>query len=131
MQFNEALAFGPVVITDNIGTDITNTCMFSWSNDAVCWTNWVNYTTYLKLAKNVDTDFYLRVLITTNIGTVSINNMETKCYSICLYNENPFIESLCNENLFNPYMGLDCALLLQNPHSERSTVHTSSFHARL
>lgn len=88
--------------------------MYSWSSDMVCWTNWVNYNTYLKLAKNVDSDFYLRVLFADTLNTVSINNMETKCYSVCLFNENPFLEDMCNENLFNPYIGLDCALQLQN-----------------
>ena len=113
LQFQSSVVFGPIKITDNIGADVTEQCLFSWSNDVVCWTNWVNYKTYLKLAKNIESDFYLRVLIVTSIGTVSINNMETKCYSVCLYNENPFLENLCNENLFNPYINLDCALQLQ------------------
>lgn len=113
LQFQSAVVFGPVKITDNLGNDVTETCMFGWSSDGVCWTSWVNYKTYLQIAQNIESDFYLRVLITTSVDTVSINNMETKCYSMCLYDENPFLESLCSENLFNPYVGLDCALLLQ------------------
>ena len=113
LQFQSSVVFGPIKITDNTGADVTEQCLFSWSNDVVCCTNWVNYKTYLKLAKNIESDFYLRILIVTSIGTVSINNMETKCYSVCLYNENPFLENLCNENLFNPYINLDCALQLQ------------------
>lgn len=113
LQFQSAVAFGPVKITNAEGIDITNTCLFGWSSDGACWTNWVNYNTYLRLAKNVETDFYLRVLITDSVDKVFLNNMETKCYNMCLYDENPFLESLCNENLFNPYIGLDCALLLQ------------------
>jgi hypothetical protein len=118
LQFQNSVVFGPVKITDNQQVDVTNTCLFSWSNDMVCWTNWVNYSTYLKLAKSIETDFYLRVLITTSVGTVSLNDMETKCYSMCLYQENPFLEDLCTENLFNPYQGLDCALLLQRQLSD-------------
>lgn len=113
MQFQSAVTFGPVKIIDNSGNNVTNECLFSWSSDGVCWTSWVNYKSYLKIAKNVESDFYLRILIITSVDRVFINNMETKCYSMCLYDENPFLESLCNENLFNPYIGLDCALLLQ------------------
>lgn len=113
LQFKEGIAFGPVKITNAEGVDITKDCMYSWSADSVCWTNWVNYNTYLRLAKNVETDFFLRILFNTSLGTVSINKMETKCYSVCLYNENPFLEDLCSENLFNPYANLDCALQLQ------------------
>ena len=113
LQFKEGIAFGPVKITNAEGIDITKDCMYSWSSDSVCWTNWVNYNTYLRLAKNVETDFFLRILFNTSLGTVSINKMETKCYSVCLYNENPFLEDLCSENLFNPYANLDCALQLQ------------------
>ena len=118
LQFQNSVVFGSVKITDNQQVDVTNTCLFSWSNDMVCWTNWVNYSTYLKLAKSIETDFYLRVLVTTSVGTVSLNDMETKCYSMCLYQENPFLEDLCTENLFNPYQGLDCALLLQRQLSD-------------
>ena len=114
LQFKDSVVFGHIKITDNTGADVTNTCLFSWSDDMVCWTNWVNYKTYLNLAKNLESDFYLRVLIITSVDKVFINNMETNCYSICLYNPNPFLEDLCNQNLFNPYAGLDCALLLQN-----------------
>ena len=113
LQFNEAIVYGPIKFLDNNGIDVTNTCLFSWSNDTICWTEWVNYTTYKKIAKNIEADFYLRILFDSSLGKVSINNMETKCYTVCLYNSNPFLEDLCTENLFNPYVNLDCALQLQ------------------
>lgn len=113
LQFNEAIVYGPIKFLDNNGVDVTNTCLFSWSNDSICWTEWVNYTTYKKIAKNIENDFYLRILFDSSLGKVSINNMETKCYTVCLYNSNPFLEDLCTENLFNPYVNLDCALQLQ------------------
>jgi hypothetical protein len=113
LQFNEAIVYGPIKFLDNNGIDVTNTCLFSWSNDTICWTEWVNYTTYKKIAKNIENDFYLRILFDSSLGKVSINNMETKCYTVCLYNSNPFLEDLCTENLFNPYVNLDCALQLQ------------------
>lgn len=114
LQFQDSVVFGPVKIIDSTGADVTSTCLFSWSDDMVCWTNWVNYKTYLSLAKNLESDFFLRILFTTTINKVFINNMQTNCYSVCLYNPNPFLEDLCSPSVFNPYAGLDCALLLQN-----------------
>lgn len=118
LQFNNAIVFGKIKIINLQDIDITNNCFFSWSTDMVCWTNWVNYKTYLQIAKNIECDFYLRVLITDGVKSVSLNNLQTTCYTVCLYNENPFLESLCSENLFNPYINLDCALLLQQQLSD-------------
>ena len=118
LQFQSSVVFGPVSILDAEGKDMTETNMYSWSSDGVCWTSWVNYKTYLRIAKNIESDFYLRILISSSIGKVVINGMETKCYSICLYNSNPFLEDFCSTNLFNPYMGLDCALQLQQQLSD-------------
>ena len=118
LQFQNSVVFGPLAIYDADGTDTTNSNMYSWSTNGVCWTSWVNYQTYLKIAKNIESDFYLRILISSSLGKVVLNNMETKCYSLCLFNSNPFLEDFCSENLFNPYMGLDCALQLQQQLSD-------------
>ena len=114
LQFQNAVVFGPLVLKDNNGIDVTNQCLYSWSADSVCWTSWVDYNTYLRLAKNIESDFYLRILISTQLSQVYLNNMLTTCYSMCLYNPNPFIEDFCGTQLFNPYVGLDCALQLQS-----------------
>lgn len=108
------MVFGPLVLKDDNGMDVTNQCLYSWSSDSVCWTSWVDYNTYLRLAKNIESDFYLRILISTQLSQVYLNNMLTTCYSMCLYNPNPFIEDFCGTQLFNPYVGLDCALQLQS-----------------
>ena len=114
LQFQNAVVFGPLVLKDNNGIDVTNQCLYSWSSDSVCWTSWVDYNTYLRLAKNIESDFYLRILISTQLSQVYLNDMLTTCYSMCLYNPNPFIEDFCGTQLFNPYVGLDCALQLQS-----------------
>lgn len=114
LQFQNAVVFGPLVLKDDNGIDVTNQCLYSWSSDSVCWTSWVDYNTYLRLAKNIESDFYLRILISTQLSQVYLNNMLTTCYSMCLYNPNPFIEDFCGTQLFNPYVGLDCALQLQS-----------------
>ena len=114
LQFNQAVVFGPIRAFDAAGQEITQTCLYSWSSDGVCWTNWSNYPTYLNVCKNFETDFYLRVLLFGSFGKISINNIFTTCYSITLDQTNQFLIDFCGtENLFNPYIGLDCALNLQ------------------
>lgn len=46
LKFNEAITTVPVRIFDNNKLDITNNCMYSWSNDGVCWSAWTEYTNY-------------------------------------------------------------------------------------
>ena len=113
LTFKEAIRFQPVKIIKAGGTDATEMYQYSWSTDGVCWTNWVPYKQYLQLAKNIETDFYLRVLISDIIDEVRLNNCITTCYNICIEPQN-FLSVACeNPNLFQPYIGLDCALLLQ------------------
>ena len=114
LQFSEAVNYGPIQVFDCNGADITNQCMYSWSNDLVCWTTWTDYAHYLSICENIEEDFYLRILLFGSFEKVSINNLFTTCYSICMDQTNPFLETFCdNENLFKPYQNLDCALLLQ------------------
>ena len=113
LTFKEALHTVPIKITDMRGQDMTRIYTYSWSTDGVCWTNWTSYDQYLSLTKHVETDFYLRVLITGSIGDVVVDQALTKCYSICIQPED-FRSVACDDpNLFQPYANLDCALLLQ------------------
>ena len=114
LQFNDIVEPGPIQVYNANNEDITEQCMYSWSTDLVCWTDWINYDSYLKLYKNVQEEMYLRVLLYDSFDRISINDVFTKCYTIYLDQTNPFLENICgNENKFNPYQGLDCALLLQ------------------
>lgn len=113
LTFKEAFRFVPVRIIGTDGKDMTNIYQYSWSTDGVCWTNWVDYDHYNLLAKNVETDFYLRILVSGSIGEVYIDNAKTNCYSICIQ-PNTFTSTACEDpNIFQPYANLDCALLLQ------------------
>jgi hypothetical protein len=79
-----------------------------------CWTNWVNYDTYIKLGKNIESDFYLRILINDSLSGIWINGQLTNCYNICLDSTSTFLQDFCSEtNLFQPYNNLDCAIQLQ------------------
>ena len=114
ITFKEAVVYGPVKVVDELDVDVTLECMFSWSTDGACWTSWVNYTQYMTLAKNLESDYFLRILISGGLKSVYYNNILTNCYNICFDNSNVFLKDFCEgTNLFQPYTNLDCALELQ------------------
>ena len=117
ITFNNPLQYSEIVVWWE--KDITGECSFSWSQDNVCWTNWVDYNTYKIIAKNLESDFFLRIRISGGLDWISINGVRTDCYNIIYDNTNIFFEEFCgNPNLFQPYNGLDCALLLQQQLSD-------------
>lgn len=113
LTFSEAVVYGPVVVYNNLNQDITQLCEFSWSGDRVCWTCWVNYDEYNRICKNIESDFYLRVRIPGIFNKISLHGMFTTCYDICIDSSDTFLHNFCGEEqLFNPYSNLDCALEL-------------------
>ena len=113
IQLNEAMSYIKVRIF-NGDSDITSLCKYSWSTDSVCWTNWASIDMYNRICPNLDTDFYLRVLVDNPFDKVMLGEAYTKCYSVCLDSSMNFLSNFCEDpNLFQPYKNLDCALLLQ------------------
>ena len=117
ITFREPVRYAEITVMGD-KADITCLCQYSWSSDRVCWTNWVPYETYKQIASTLETDFYLRILVTGVFTSVLYDNAVTDCYSVCLYNRNPFLVDLCNQCLIDPYANLDCALLLQQQLSD-------------
>ena len=114
IKFNQAIVSQPIKIFDNLKLNVTQTCMFSWSVDNVCWTAWTTYDNYFRITKNLGTDFYLRILISTGLSDVVLDNCITTDYTISVDSTNIFLTDFCGEtNLFQPYNNLDCALQLQ------------------
>lgn len=102
-----------VEIIDSVGTDQTSNSLYSWSMDGSCWTSWASHEQYVSITSNLESDFWLRVLIYTGISRVSLNNTPTTDYSLCIKPQD-FTDYPCsNPNLFRPYDNLDCALRLQ------------------
>lgn len=119
IQIDVPISWNPIRIIDNNGIDVSETSLYSWSTDNICWTNWTNKKTFDEIGKTLQTDIFLRILIFGGFSELQINNLVTDCYHISLYNENPFAQSFCdNENLFQPYNNLDCALQLQQQMSD-------------
>lgn len=113
LTFKEAFPFSQIRILDLAGTDMTNIYQYSWSTDGVCWTCWCDYNTYQQHARNIETDFYLRILVSGSIGKVFVGGSLTNCYNICIKPETYDYNACDDPNLFQPYANLDCALLLQ------------------
>lgn len=112
-----SVKFRPILVFDEKNNDITNTCMYSWSTDTVCWTNWVDYKTYTTIGPNIEGDYYLRILLFGGFSNLSYDNAYIDCYSICLYKENPYTIDPCN-GAVDFYANLDCALLMQQQMSD-------------
>ena len=114
IKFNKAIVSCPVKIFDNSKLDITNSCMFSWSADGVCWSAWTYYDNYLKITPILDCDFYLRILINSGISNIVLGECITEDYTIAIDSSNVFLHDFCGEtNLFQPYNNLDCAIQMQ------------------
>lgn len=118
LQFNNAITYQKVHVYDH-NNDITDKCMYSWSIDGVCWTNWTTVDMYDKIGNNIEGDFYLRLLLSGNFDKVRLGESFTTCYNVCLDSSMTFLEDFCGStNLFQPYNNLDCAIQLQQQLSD-------------
>lgn len=118
LQLKEAIQYQSIRLFDE-QQEITTLCLYSWSIDGICWTSWANHEMYDMICKNIESDYYLRVLINGSFKSISLNDVYTNCYSICLDTSNIFLREFCEEsNLFQPYNNLDCALQLQEQLSD-------------
>ena len=110
-----------VGVYDKNNQIISSDCEFSWSLDKVCWTPWVNHTTYKKIISNSNDEMYVRVRICIEeIGGITLNGIVCNNYEIHFDNtENVFAQDVCTDaSKLDPYSGLDCALLLQQQLSD-------------
>lgn len=119
VKFDNAEQFHQIRVFDGSKSDITTLCSYSWSSDNECWTNWTDYNNYVKSCKHINSDFYTRILISSDLSRIVLGNKNYSCYHICLDNTNTFLQSFCDQpNLYQPYSGLDCALQLQQQLSD-------------
>lgn len=119
VQIDVPIEYSTIELYDNDNENINQISRFAWSTDNVCYTEWTDYDTFLNITKNIESDFYVRILISTSLSRVVLNGIDINCYSLCLDNTNIFLTQFCdNGQLFNPYANLDCALLLQQQLSD-------------
>lgn len=122
ITLDDAIRFASIALY--VGeTDITKECQFSWSQDRINWSCWNSYENYQKVCVCLNTDFYIRILVrNNNVPTIYINKVLTSCYSITLYDGNPFLEDPCQITSlsgFDIYSGWDCALMMQQQLSDQ------------
>lgn len=113
LTFNTAMHSLPVQIINENGEDKTKDCQYSWSFDTTCWTSWSSYDQYLQSTSDMDSDFFLRILIPCGLKEVKVDGNLTRCYSLQLQQRSINFDVCSDPNLFQPYQGLDCALQLQ------------------
>lgn len=119
LQLKEAIQYQSLILWDENNNPIQTSCRYSWSTDGVCWTSWTTYDMYERICKNIEGDFFIRVLIFGSFSKISVGGQITNCYNICLDSTSPFLEEFCEgSNLFQPYNNLDCALQLQQQLSD-------------
>lgn len=119
ITLNKAITAKPIKLFDNFKVDITSTCMFSWSADGACWSSWTTYDNYIKITPRIESDFYLRILINGGLYNIILGDCILKDYSISVDNSNIFLKEFCgDQNIFQPYNNLDCALQLQQQLSD-------------
>lgn len=118
VQIDVPIEYSEISLYDKSGNDITMSSHFAWSTDNVCYTEWTDYNTFRRLTSSIETDFYVRILISTSLSRVELNGVGISCYSVCLDNTNIFLTQFCDTQLFSPYDNLDCALLLQQQLSD-------------
>ena len=119
VQFNNAITASNITVFDNFNNNITDSCSYSWSVDSVCWSPWASYDTYRAISARLESDFYLRILVSTGLSDIAINQCKTSDYTISIDASNVFLQDFCGDtNLFQPYNNLDCALQLQQQLSD-------------
>ena len=118
IQLKEAIQYQKITVL-NGEVNVTNQCRYSWSVDGVCWTSWADISTYADICRNLESDFYLRILIINGFTRLLLNDRFTDCYSICIDSSSTFLTDFCGEpTSFQPYNNLDCALNLQQQLSD-------------
>ena len=114
IKLKYAITSSTIVRLINDNGDFTKDCQYSWSTDGVCWSGWTDFANYIKITSFIESDFYLRILISTDLKYISVNDCICHDYNICIDSSNVFLQDFCGEsNIFHPYDNLDCALNLQ------------------
>lgn len=123
INFNIAInKFENIEILNNCNNnyDLTN-LLYSYSIDNVCWSCYMDYDKFIYITESLSSDFYIRIKIQGVIKEIKINNKPFFEYSTQLDSDFNFSElTQCSnqQNMFNPYANLDCAINLQQQLSE-------------
>lgn len=118
IEFTQPMAYHDVLIYNENNFEYSKLCQYSWSDDGVCWTSFCDKNKFIQICSNMQSDFYLKILIADSLSRVLLDNEIYTCYTISFYNECVFDIDLCSQTLFNPYANTDCAIMLQQQMSD-------------
>lgn len=122
IYFNDAMIYSPIKLV--VGKkDISLSCQYSWSTDKINWCCWCDRASFIKRARSMGQDFYLRILFhEMEAPKVYMDNILVDCYTITIHNPNPFLTDPCSvisNSGFDLYSGWDCALMMQQQLSDQ------------
>lgn len=98
----------------NVEYDLTKS-QLAYSLDNVCWSCYMDYTSFMSSIAEIDSDYYVRIKISGIVGGVWYNGAVFNNYSTSI--DSGFNFSYCStstsSNLYSPYANMDCAIGLQ------------------
>lgn len=96
----------------------TDNLQYSYSLDSLCWSCYMSYKEAMTNLVEIDQDYFLRIKISGIVNKIYVNGELYTDYSTQLATDFTFAECGTNNNTFNPYTNLDCAINLYQQLSE-------------
>lgn len=119
LRFTYPLHNEKIIMLERNGVDITNQVLYSWSTDGVCWTEFTFWDNYRRIIPNIETDYFLRIRFTGDIPTIFLDGVINNCYTVILDTTNRFEITSCEDNEFNFFDNISCALQLQQQMADK------------
>ena len=91
---------------------------YSYSVDGVCWSCFVSLKNMNKLIINIKTDIYIKIKLQGGINAVKLNNCDILNYKTQLDSEFNLTTTPGNQNTYDPYANMECAIGLQQQLTE-------------
>ena len=91
---------------------------YAYSTDGACWTCYANFDTIMESLVELTTDFYVRAKVSGVISKVLYDNEPYLDYSTQLMSGFNFTSCATNQNTYNPYANMDCAIALNQQMAE-------------
>lgn len=91
---------------------------YSYSVDGVCWSCFVSLKNMNKLIININSDIYIKIKLQGGINSIKLNNCNILDYKTQLDSEFNLTTTPGNQNTYDPYANMECAVALQQQLTE-------------
>lgn len=95
-----------------------NSLLYSYSVDDLCWSCFMSLIDMNKSIINIKSDIYIKIKLQGNISNITINDINTVNYKTQLDSEFNLTAQPGNQNTYDPYANMDCAIGLQQQLTE-------------